>query len=190
MFSKPACMYSSQVLPPHVALVKVLVDAAILLELLGDLADRLHIGHGFEARSYRLLLVVDERPLAVVVVGANILDLELGVRRQDDVREIAVVFEPGVLNDDELDRLVAQCILHGISAVPARLPTRRIRPDHVQALVAFQREGERAVELIGSRHAGRQVPVPLNRRIHDCLGNHGLGNEAVREAAIPAAIRR
>ncbi len=47
----------------HVALVEVLVDATVLLQLLRHFAHRLHVGHGFEARVDGLLLVEHDGPL-------------------------------------------------------------------------------------------------------------------------------
>ena len=175
-------------LAAHVALVEVLVDAAELLQRLGDLAHGLHVGLGLQSRLDGLALVVHQVPLAVVGVGADVFRLELRVRGQDDVGEVAVVLHPGVLHDDALDGGMAQRLLHLVAAVPARLPARRVRPDHVQALVALQRERERPGELVLAREPGTDVAVPGHRRVHDGFGDHGLGDEALREAAEPAAV--
>ena len=41
--------------------------------------------------------------MATEVVGAYVVGLELGIRGQYDVRELAVVLQPGMLGYDALD---------------------------------------------------------------------------------------
>ena len=82
-------------LAPGVFLVKA--------HALGDFAHHLVVAQRFAARLDASRLDHHDVRIAIRGVDTDVALLELGVDRQQDVSVYAVVFEPGMLNEHELD---------------------------------------------------------------------------------------
>ena len=72
-------------------------------QALGDLADDLVVAVRLAERLDALVLREQQVVLAAEDIGGDVVLFELGVHRQDDIRQQTVILQPGVLGEHELD---------------------------------------------------------------------------------------
>ena len=155
-------------------------ELVAVAQLLGDGGHDLVVALGFADRLDRLLLDGDAREVRALAYGGDdVLHLEGGVGRQDDVGVEAVVLEPGMLRDDALDARVLHGLDGPVAVVPAGDAARGVGPDHVDRDAAlFLLDGIRVLgELLFGLALLAAAAVEDQRRLEDGVLDEGLGDE-------------
>ena len=123
-----------------------------------------------------LVLGIEQVVLAAEDVAGDVVLFQLGVHGEDDVGHQAVVLQPRMLGEHELDVGVPHGADVVVAPVPAGDPRRRVGPDHVDLGAAV---GRILVvhELVGAVGGLGLAAPPVALTLEDALGHVGLGEE-------------
>jgi hypothetical protein len=108
--------------------------------------------------------------LATVGIPGDILLFKDGVYRKDDIRQQAIIFQPGMLGQDKFDFGVAEGTDKLIALIPAGDPAGGVAPDHMN--IGFARKWKGVFnELVFFWAHFRLTAVPADGGIQDSIRN-------------------
>ncbi len=167
--------------------------ARVLLQqaqTLGQHDDDLVVGERLTQGLDALVLGVEQVVLAAEDVARDVVLFQLGVHREDDVREQGVVLEPRMLGPHELDVRM----LHGadvvVAGVPAGDPGRGVGPHRVD-LGAARSRVEPVDELVFARGGLGLTTPPVTLALEDGFGDESLRQRRIVQIGrVPTGVRR